>query len=505
MKVCKQVIGYLGRILILLSSFCIVSIVWSDIQFEEVSEQVGITRVGESWGNAWGDFDGDGYLDLWATNHKHKPSLYRNNGDGTFTDIIDEVWDANPLADTHGVAWADFDNDGDQDLIVLSGSGGGRSGGTNPKQDNHFYVNENGMLIERAAELNIDFPLLRGRTPLWFDSNRDGRLDVLLTGILRTDGTGDLVTSTLFQQTPSGFKDVSTASGCLIEKSSSLAQLADITGNGSMDLVIHGNPYPNEVYDISGIPFRNLVGNLNFPKRYQVQDAVYADFNRDLTQDVFLARGVYRSYINAQNSHKIKMSIFANMEEKGLSFKARGEIRFEIYSVWATWLSHLSIGSNGYRLTEVDGEFIGADPVRNAASFKFVLSPDDPRVAGLKARPDVESYGIYVGYEPTTEKWTLLYHTRPRIKTVGNVTMDAVIEAAHPIAEIEPINFSVSDLHSNPQSFLLTNRDNRFELTATFLDGCSVSAGDFDNDMDLDLYLVRSSSAGNLPNHLYEN
>ena len=116
---------------------------WSDIQFEDVSQHAGITRIGESWGNAWGDFDGDGYLDLWATNHKQKPSLYRNNGDGTFTDIIDEVWDANPHADTHGVAWADFDNDGDQDLVVLSGSGGGINA-TNAKQKNHLYVNENG-------------------------------------------------------------------------------------------------------------------------------------------------------------------------------------------------------------------------------------------------------------------------------------------------------------------------------------------------------------------------
>ena len=117
---------------------------------------------------------------------RQKPSLYRNNGDGTFKDIIDEVWDANPHADTHGVAWADFDNDGDQDLIVLSGGGGGTNA-TNPKHNNHFYVNENGMLLEKAAEFGISFPLLRGRSPLWFDWNRDGRLDLLVTGRVRPD------------------------------------------------------------------------------------------------------------------------------------------------------------------------------------------------------------------------------------------------------------------------------------------------------------------------------
>ena len=164
------------RILTLLSFFCFLIPASSEIQFEEVSHQAGITRIGESWGNAWGDFDGDGYLDLWATNHRHKPSLYRNNRDGTFTDIIDEVWNANPHADTHGVAWADFDNDGDQDLILLSGSYGGRVSGTNPKSDNHFYLNENGILTERASEFGVDFPLMRGRTPIWMDFNSDGKI-----------------------------------------------------------------------------------------------------------------------------------------------------------------------------------------------------------------------------------------------------------------------------------------------------------------------------------------
>ena len=61
------------RNLVLLLVFCLSSTAWSNIQFEDVSQSAGITRIGESWGNAWGDFDGDGYLDLWATNHKHKP------------------------------------------------------------------------------------------------------------------------------------------------------------------------------------------------------------------------------------------------------------------------------------------------------------------------------------------------------------------------------------------------------------------------------------------------
>ena len=172
---------------LLFLNFCFLGAARGDIQFEDVSAHAGIHRTGESWGNAWGDFDGDGYLDLWATNHKQKPSLYRNNRDGTFTNIIDQVWRAHAYADTHGVAWADFDNDADQDLMVLSGSGGGRSTATNRKQHNHFYVNRGGRLVESAAAFGVSLPVLRGRTPLWLDSNSDGHLDMLLTGMLRED------------------------------------------------------------------------------------------------------------------------------------------------------------------------------------------------------------------------------------------------------------------------------------------------------------------------------
>jgi len=494
------------RILILFLVFCFTSSAWSEIQFEEVSHQAGITRIGESWGNAWGDFDGDGYLDLWATNHKHKPSLYRNNGDGTFTDIIDKVWNANPYADTHGVAWGDFDNDGDQDLIVLSGSGGGRTCCTNLNQSNHLYVNENGILVERASELGVDFPLLRGRTPLWFDWNADGRLDLLLTGILRTDGDGELVAASLFQQTPSGFQDVSTASGFLIEKSVSIAQLVDITDDGIMDLVLQGSPYPLKIYDISPMLLRPLTVP-HFPIRYNVKDVVYADFNGDLTLDSFLGRGVSNSYINTQDPERIIIYISVNMEEKGVSFKTEGDVHFEVYSTWSTWISHLLIGAQGHQLTKFDGEFIETDPIRNAASFKFLLSPNDPNVAGLKDRPEVENQRIYIGYDPEAKKWTVLYNRMPRTKPIGDITMSAIIQTSQPISDVEPINFSTSELSYRPQSMLLISDGNALKPTNdTFPDNVvSVVSGDFDNDMDVDLYLVCSSSAGNLPNFLYEN
>ena len=523
------------RILILFFAFCILFPAWGDIQFEEVSQQAGITRVGESWGNAWGDFDGDGYLDLWATNHRHKPSLYRNNRDGTFTDIIDVVWDANPVADTHGAAWADFDNDGDQDLIVLSGSSGGLNSKAHSNHGNHFYINESGRLIERATQLGVDYPLLRGRTPLWFDWNRDGLLDVLLTGVARTDATGMFIGSTVFGQVNGKFENMNAISGFFLEKSVEFAQLVSLTEAGNLHLILgsHSHVYPAAIYEISGTcslrcatrsafsdpaaiyeisgtPFQDVTGAFTIQGGYIVQDAAVADMNGDLLPDIFLARSIYPSYIGQPDAHRLELNIQSTLGvlsqpipiflEKGVSFKAEGDVYFEIYSEWGPQRHLLKIGTIGHEVTEFDGgEFIGVMPNLRAATFKVRLSPDDPRVAGLKTRPENERVGIYVGYDANTKKWTLIYHKLPAT---------TLIETTEPISDVETINFfPFVDIRAD----LLINKGTGFEVvpplneTRRFPDCHSVAAGDFDNDMDIDLYVVRSSTAENLPNHLYEN
>ena len=510
-------------LLLVLGVLCLLIPSWSDIQFEEVSHQAGITRIGESWGNAWGDFDGDGYLDLWATNHKHKPSLYRNNGDGTFTDIIDQVWNAYHFADTHGVAWADFDNDGDQDLIVLCGGGGGVNR-TNQTHYNHFYVNENGKLIESASKYGIDMPLLRGRAPLWFDWNKDGLLDLLFTGKTQTDQSGALVASTLFEQTIEGFENVNAEAGCHIEKSSALAQLADVTGDGSMELFVDGSLYPAHIYDISTTPFNDLADTLDFPKVYNVQDAIFADFNGDLIPDAFLACGFYRSFLDTSNTQteripnnieqnnqdfpfSVKAYVIINKGEKGFSFKTDGIVKFEVHSNWASALSHLVIGEKGYTIDTFDGHYTPTNRERNVSSFSFVLDPSDPRVFGLKDRQIDEKWRTYIGYDVESKEWTILYHTMPSINTNWS-GFEALILSKEQILDINPINFTSTDLNYNPKSQLCLSLSQLHFRKIAFpetTDGRSVTTGDFDNDMDLDLYIVRSNSAANLPNQLYEN
>ena len=85
-------------------------------RFEDVTEEAGVGFVGYGMGAAWGDYDNDGDLDLYVTAYGAN-ALYENQGDGTFVDVTDE----RGVQDTRfsaGCSWADFDRDGALDLYV---------------------------------------------------------------------------------------------------------------------------------------------------------------------------------------------------------------------------------------------------------------------------------------------------------------------------------------------------------------------------------------------------
>src|SRR3954471_15953971 len=79
----------------------------SQVSFTDVTHAAGVTHTSESYGASWGDLDGDGYPDLFASNHRTQPSLFLNQGNGSFRDIATQTsdWLKRPGADTHGASW----------------------------------------------------------------------------------------------------------------------------------------------------------------------------------------------------------------------------------------------------------------------------------------------------------------------------------------------------------------------------------------------------------------
>ena len=90
-----------------------------DATFRDVTEESGLNRNNArfSFCCAWADYNGDLWPDLYVVNDFGRKNLYRNNGDGTFTDVAHEAA-VEDVGAGMGVAWLDFDNDGREDLYV---------------------------------------------------------------------------------------------------------------------------------------------------------------------------------------------------------------------------------------------------------------------------------------------------------------------------------------------------------------------------------------------------
>jgi FG-GAP-like repeat/ASPIC and UnbV len=462
----------------------------SQIAYTDVTNAAGVAHSSESYGASWGDLDGDGYPDLFASNHRTQPSLFLNLGNGSFRDIATKTadWVSRPGADTHGASWADFDNDGDQDLMVSVGTG-------NPSQ---FLVNENQQLVDRTAELGLDFSNLGGRLPVWLDYDNDHRLDVVVTqygGIAK-----------LFHQNPGGGFTETTSAAKLLCIRFHYAQLFDANGDGRLDFLCPDeSAFPQKIYDTSSLPWKKLFDSAQpaafFPLVNNVADSAIADFNNDGRMDLFVLGGVQlRPSSVVQEGSKIEALLAGG--SKGFKFVTTGLVTFII-----DW----NKADEGDGTTDITKIQIGAHGTHPKA-VQFTLDPNDPTVAGMPPAPTSATTlpVMQIGYDITTHQWTLaivtkLTSTSPDIFSQGYMQVSSTAA----ISGLVATGLWPTDLPGRPT--LLMNHTGGFadETVAAGLDTpvqcSSVTAGDFDNDMYVDLYLVCRTGASNIANILYHN
>jgi hypothetical protein len=221
-----------------------------DGTFTDVTLKAGVAGGGYGMGVAVGDYNGDGYPDIYVTQYGRN-ILYRNNGDGTFTDVTEKAGVA-AAGWSSSAVWFDYDNDGRLDLFVCQFAEFARSLGCG---------------TDAAGVRHYCIPRIFKPRPSWlFHNNGDGT-----------------------------FSDVSKSTGIADHLGKAWGVVAtDVNNDGKMDLFVSNDTVSNFLYINHGGSFEEsgLVADVAYSADGRARSGMgvdSADFNQDGWMDLFVA------------------------------------------------------------------------------------------------------------------------------------------------------------------------------------------------------------------------
>lgn len=316
-----------------------------DGTFTDVSTRSGLDHTGWGMGACVGDYDNDGFDDLYVTYYGGNV-LYHNNGDGTFTDVTGSTgtrghgWGM-------GCAFGDYDRDGYLDLYVANyldvdidklGEPGSAPNCTyrgiatfcGPRglpggRDTLFHNNGKGAFTDVTERAGIDPERYAGLGVVWCDYDRDGRPDIYVAN--------DSTPSSLYHNNGDGtFTDVAVQAGVAYsaegqEQAGMGVDFADYDNNGWGDLVKGNfsddvkNLYHNN-HDGTFTDLTYLAGIGDVAWLYTTFGAKFLDYDNDGWKDIFLANGQTFPQMDRYPSG-------ITYAERNLLFHNRGDGKFD--------------------------------------------------------------------------------------------------------------------------------------------------------------------------------
>ena len=318
-----------------------------DGTFTDVTGKAGVGRSGWGQGIAVGDYDNDGFADLYLTFYGRN-ILFRNNGNGTFTDVTAKAgigaggWSTS-------AAWADYDSDGFLDLFVARyidfdpGTAplpGARVPGVNcmyrglpvmcgprglkGERDDLYHNNGDGTFTDATQRAGIDRTSSRGLGAVWGDYNNDGRPDLLVAD--------DAQPNQLYRNRGDGtFEEVALTAGVAVdedgrERAGMGVDFADYDNDGWLDVAI-GNFYgePSALYhnqrdgSFAETTLSSGIGPPTVP--FLTWGTAFFDYDNDGWKDLVFVNGHVYPEVDAHHLDE-------TYAERALLFRNNGNGRF---------------------------------------------------------------------------------------------------------------------------------------------------------------------------------
>jgi hypothetical protein len=270
-----------------------------DGTFTDVTKEAGLLAPTNSTSATWADFDNDGFLDLFICCQHQLCLLYRNKGDGTFEEVSARAG-LGGVTNCLGATWIDFDNDGYPDLFVNISDG---DRGT----ARLFRNNRNGTFTDVTKQVGIDGPIM-GFSCWAFDFDNDGWLDIFATSSQRT--LADVVKGVLNQPhsqptarlyrnlNGKGFQDLTKEAGLDKAYSPMGSNFGDFDNDGYLDFYLAtGDPHlsmliPNRLFkNVGGKRFAEVTASSRTGHLQKGHAVSFADWDRNGTLDLFVQLG----------------------------------------------------------------------------------------------------------------------------------------------------------------------------------------------------------------------
>jgi hypothetical protein len=231
---------------------------------------------------SWGDYDNDGYLDLYVTNSDppFNNFLYRNNGSGDFIKMDSAI--VVETFTSRGVNWIDYDNDGEQDLFITNEN----------NQKNNLYSNGGFGVFEKITTGDLVNDVGNSWTASWGDIDNDGDMDVFVGNwgqvdcLYLNDGSGN-------------FTKVTTGPVVQTIGQSASSSWIDYDNDGDLDLFVtaaygsglHNNSlYKNLLMESDSLSFEKITSGALVNDLGWTYGHSWGDYDKDGDLDIFGAR-----------------------------------------------------------------------------------------------------------------------------------------------------------------------------------------------------------------------
>jgi hypothetical protein len=250
-----------------------------DGTFTKITTGAIVNDGGNSTGCAWGDYDNDGFVDLFVCNRNQPNFLYHNNGNGTFTKITTGAIVTNN-SNSGGCAWCDYDNDGYLDLYVANAG---------PATDFLYHNNGNGTFTQITNDPIVN-DVLHSSGGSWGDYNNDGYMDLFVSG--GVIGSGE---DRLFRNNGNGtFTKITSDPIVTYNHWAGGSSWGDFNNDGYLDMFDGGYDGINLLFVNNGNgTFTRIDTGIIVTDASYKEGAGWCDYDNDGSLDLFVARNNY--------------------------------------------------------------------------------------------------------------------------------------------------------------------------------------------------------------------